>query len=153
MDDGSRARAKIIERINEYQDAAKYHPDMVKFKCLINDKFEEVVAYNNIVDYLKADKTNDGMWKYEEILEHQGPLHSKHKDYNGSSYNVLIRSSNGEIDWQPLCQVYQSRERTNQSFPIGSFSGSRTRSQTRTSNELRTNDYLVKRSNHDLNNN
>ena len=45
MDDGSRARAKIIERIDEYRNAAKYHPDMVRFKCLINDKCEEVVAY------------------------------------------------------------------------------------------------------------
>ena len=91
-----------MERIDAHQDAAKCHPDLVKFKCLINDEFEEIVAYNDIVDYIEADETNDGRWKYEEILEHQGPIHPKHKDYKGSSYNLLIRWSNGEIDWQPL---------------------------------------------------
>ena len=102
MDGGTHAQAKILKRIDAYRDAAKYHPDMVKFKCIINDKFEEVVAYNDIADYIEAAETQDGIWRFEEILDHQGPLHPKHKDYTGSSYNVLIRWTNGEIDWQPL---------------------------------------------------
>ena len=102
MDDGSRARAKIIERIDKNWDAAKYHPDMVKFKCLINGEFEEVVAYNDIVDYIEAEETQDGIWRFEKIPEHQDPLHPNHKDYKGSLYNVHIRWTNGEIHWQPL---------------------------------------------------
>ena len=75
---------------------------MIKFKCLVNDEYEEVVAYNDIVDYIEADETQSGIWTYEELLAHQGPLHSSHKDYNGSKYNIQIRWSTGEVTWEPL---------------------------------------------------
>ena len=51
---------------------------------------ERLTGNNDIVEYIEADKTNEGMWKYEEILKHQGPLRSTHKNYKGSSYNVRI---------------------------------------------------------------
>ena len=75
MEDGTRARAKIVERISiKTEEEARNHPDMIKFKCLVNDEYEEVVAYNDIVDYIEADETQSGIWTYEELLAHQGPL-------------------------------------------------------------------------------
>jgi hypothetical protein len=75
---------------------------VVKFRCLVNNEYEEVVAYNDIVDYIEQDQTWDGIWKFRQILSHQGPLHPKHKDYMGSKYNLLIEWETGEISLQPL---------------------------------------------------
>ncbi len=103
-EDGSRVRAKIVERVNQLkEDAQAAHPvEMAKFKCLINDDYEEVVAYSDIVDYIEQDQTWDGVWKFREILDHQGPLNSRDKRYKGSEYNVLIEWETGETTWEPL---------------------------------------------------
>ena len=45
------------------------------------------------------------MWQFEEIVSHQGPLSTEHKDYNGSTYNVQIRWSTGEITTEPLSVI------------------------------------------------
>jgi len=75
---------------------------MVKFKCLVNDDYEEVVAYNDIVDFIEQDQTWDGIWKFRAILDHQGPLRSTDSRYKGSRYNVQVEWETGEITWEPL---------------------------------------------------
>ena len=66
-EDGSRYRAKIVERINATQEELAKDPDLIKFRCTVNDKYEEIVAYNDIVDYIEQDQTWDGLWKFKEI--------------------------------------------------------------------------------------
>ena len=100
--DGTRVRAKIIERINHHKQGMQDRPELIKFRCLINDEQEDVVAYNDIVDYIEQDQTWDGLWKFRNILDHQGPLMSKHPDYKGSSYNVIVEWETGECSWEPL---------------------------------------------------
>ena len=41
------------------------------------------------------------MWTFEEILDHK-KVTPRSKDYKGSSYNLLIRWSDGSITWEPL---------------------------------------------------
>ena len=50
QEDGTRVRAKILELVNLHKEELSKHPDLVKFKCLVNDDYEEIVAYNDIVD-------------------------------------------------------------------------------------------------------
>jgi len=69
--------------------------------CLVNDKYEEVVAYNDIVDYIEADDTLDGVWKFRRILDHKCVTWSD-KNYMQCSVNVLIKWESGETSWQPL---------------------------------------------------
>ena len=101
-EDGSRVRAKIIQRVNQHKDDIGQHPDMIKFKCLVNDDYEEVVAYNDIVDYIEQDDTWDGVWKFREILDHKGPIKPSDSEYRGSRYNLQILWETGEISWEPL---------------------------------------------------
>ena len=65
MEDGSRVRAKIIEHVNQHKDGLASHPEATHFKCLINDNYKEVVACNNIVDFIEQDASWDGMWKFK----------------------------------------------------------------------------------------
>ena len=42
--DGSRVRAKIIERVSEHKKGLKDQPEVIKFRCLIDNKYEDIVA-------------------------------------------------------------------------------------------------------------
>lgn len=104
-DDGSRQRAKILNIIQENKDECAKHPEVVKFKCLVNNEYEDVVAYNDIIDYIEQDQTWDGVWNFRKILDHKGPIKPSDPGYKGSRYNLKIEWETGEITWEPLTRV------------------------------------------------
>jgi hypothetical protein len=100
--DGSRYRAKIMSKIQDAKDEAHSDPAYVKFKCSINgSEAEDIVAYNDIVDYIEKDTTWDGVWNFEKILTHK---RVKPGDPNrkGSAIHCLVLWSSGEQTWEPL---------------------------------------------------
>ena len=98
-EDGTRVRAKILKRFRLNRRELADNPELVKFKGRVNDKYDEIVTYNDIVDFIEQDQTWDGIWKYREILTHQGPLKRSHPNYRGSSYNLQVKWEIGEITW------------------------------------------------------
>jgi len=50
-------KAKIMEPVRDMKDKAHKDPAYIKFKCLVNNDFEEVVAYNDLVDFIEKDTT------------------------------------------------------------------------------------------------
>jgi hypothetical protein len=44
----------------------------------------------------------DGVWKFKQILDHQGPIKANDDHYRGARYNVLIKWETGERMWEPL---------------------------------------------------
>ena len=78
-DDGSRVRAKILEQVQDMKHDARQHPDYIKFRCRVNDEYDEIVSYNDIVDYVEQDDSWDGVWKFQSIIDHEGPLTSSSK--------------------------------------------------------------------------
>ena len=105
-EDGTRVRAKILERVDQFKNGAMQDPAMAKFRCLVNNEYEEVVAYNEIVDFIEQDQTWDGIWKFREILRHEGPLKPSDERYKGCKYNVLVEWETGEITWEPITRNY-----------------------------------------------
>ena len=105
-DDDTRVRAKILHRINDFKNKvredSKDRPEVLRFKCLIDNDYEDVVAYNDIVDFVEQDDGWDGTWKFRKILNHKGPLRSGDTEYRGSSYNLLVEWETGECTWEPL---------------------------------------------------
>ena len=99
--DGSRYRAKIMSTVRDLKEKAHSEPAFIKFKCLVNNDFEDVVAYNDIVDYIEKDTTWEGVWTFEKILDHQ-KVRSGSPNYKGSGINCLILWSTGEQTWEPL---------------------------------------------------
>ena len=105
QEDGETIRIKIIEAINEHQDSSNENPPTVKFKCSMNNEaYEDILTYNQILEYLAKDD-NDIVWKFQDIIGHQGPLSKTHKDYKGSTYNVTILWGNGETSIEPLSLI------------------------------------------------
>ena len=101
--DGTRYRAKIIRQIKADKKKRREDPNYVEFLTSVNnDEYEQIVAYNDIVDYIEADHTWDGIWKFRNIIGHQGPLTRNSKGWKGSRFNVQVEWENGEITWEPI---------------------------------------------------
>ena len=103
QEDGQKHRAKIVEAINAHEDKVQNNPELLKFRCSINnDEYEEIMAYNDIVHHIYVDQESDVVWRFKEIISHEGPLAQNHPNYKGSRYNVNVRWENEEITSEPL---------------------------------------------------
>ena len=101
--DGNVFRATIMESIKGFDDDMERNPTRIKFCCSINkNEYTDLIAYNEVADYITRDNSQTTFWEFEEIVSNQGPLTMDHKDYNGSTYNVQIQWSTGEIITEPL---------------------------------------------------
>jgi hypothetical protein len=67
-----------------------------------DDKSEEVITYNELMEFMSRDDEGDHVWKFTRIVAHEGPLKPGHRDYKGSQYNVMIQWENGETTTEPL---------------------------------------------------
>jgi hypothetical protein len=102
-DNGERFRAKILEAIVDNDAQLAKDPAMVKFRCSINDdQYEEIFAYNQILEHLEKDQEADGIWKFKDIIGHQGPLRKGDPGYDHCMWNVQVAWENGEITFVPL---------------------------------------------------
>jgi hypothetical protein len=87
-DDGTHHRACIIEIIkNNQQHADEWKKALIKFKCLVNDQWEEVVAHNQISDFIEQGESwvckGNVAHKMKEIATHKGPLKPGHPNRRG----------------------------------------------------------------------
>lgn len=102
-EDGQRFRGKIIETLIENEEELSKQPERIKFRCAINDEqYEEILSYNEILNIIEKDETEEGLWHFKSITSHQGPLSKSDKAYNGSRYNVIVNWETLESTYEPL---------------------------------------------------
>jgi hypothetical protein len=69
------------------------NPTRIKFRISVNeDKAEEIIIYNKMLDSIPKDEESDIRWKFKRIVSHEN---------KGSQCNVLIEWKNGEITNEP----------------------------------------------------
>ena len=78
----------------------------IKFKLKINkDQAEEIMSYNQLMDYIQkgtdAEEDPDSLFKFRDIVAHQGPLESTDPNHKGSKYNVMVEWSLGRSLMSP----------------------------------------------------
>ena len=104
-DNGERHMAKIIDIDDHGQPL-----EDIKFKLKINkDQAEEIMSYNQLMDYIQkgtdAEEDPDSLFKFRDIVSHQGPLESTDPDHKGSKYNVMVEWESGEVTYEPLTLI------------------------------------------------
>ena len=82
----------------------------IKFKLKINkDQAEEIMSYNQLMDYIKketdAEEDPDSLFKFRDIVAHQGPLESTDPNHKRSKYNVMVEWESGEVTYEPLALI------------------------------------------------
>ena len=83
-DNGERHMAKVID-IDDHGQTL----EDIKFKLKINkDQAEEIMSYNQLMDYIQkgtgAEEDPDSLFKFRDIVAHQGPLESTDPNHKGS---------------------------------------------------------------------
>ena len=101
--DGHQFRARIVKAVEDHESSLQDNPTRIQFLCKYNDdQAEEIITYNQLLEYISRDEASDIVWKFKRITAHQGPLQPSHHDYQGSLYNVMVEWENGEITSEPL---------------------------------------------------
>ena len=82
----------------------------IKFRLKINkDQAEEIMSYNQLMDYIQqgtdAEEDPDSLFKFRDIVAHQGPLESTDPNHKGSKYNVMVEWESGEVTYEPLTLI------------------------------------------------
>ena len=104
-DNGERHMAKVID-IDDHGQTL----EDIKFKLKINkDQAEEIMSYNQLMDYIQkgtdAEDDPDSLFKFRDIVAHQGPLESTDPNHKGSKYNVMVEWESGEVTYEPLTLI------------------------------------------------
>ena len=104
-DNGERHMAKVID-IDDHGQTL----EDIKFKLKINkDQAEEIMPYNQLMDYIQkgtdAEEDPDSLFKFRDIVAHQGPLESTDPNHKGSKYNVMVEWESGEVTYEPLTLI------------------------------------------------
>ena len=82
----------------------------IKFKLKINkDQAEEIMSYNQLMDYIQkgtdAKEDQHSLFKFRDIIAHQGPLESTDPNHKGSKYNVMVEWESGEVMYESLTLI------------------------------------------------
>jgi hypothetical protein len=67
-----------------------------------NDQFEDILSYNASIRHIEKDAEDSTVWKFKRITAHEGPLNHKHKNWKGSTYNVMVEWEDGSKTSEPL---------------------------------------------------
>ena len=70
---------------------------------------EEIMSYIQLMDYIQkgtdAEGDSDSLFKFRDIVAHQGPLESTDPNHKGSKYNVMVEWESGEVTYEPLTLI------------------------------------------------
>jgi hypothetical protein len=95
--------ASIVKIIEDHNYKLENNKDRIKFLLSVNkDNSKEVITYNQLLDYLVKEDNNEVIWKFQRITSHQGPLTTKHPNYKGSTYKIMVEWENGDTKMEPL---------------------------------------------------
>jgi len=107
-DNGERFRARVYQKVIDNSEGNVQ--DWVKFLVRLGDKeADELITYARLCDYLEEqielEDAMEGTFKFNRIVDHYGPMKPDDPRYKGSSYNVMLEWSTGEITEEPLGMV------------------------------------------------
>ena len=106
QEDGQIHRARIVAAIEDHDATKERNPDRMKFVCSVNDdKYEEIMTYNQIMNHIEQSEEDAIIWKFKRIAGHEGPLTKNHPMWKGSTYNVRVEWENGEITDEPMTTI------------------------------------------------
>ena len=102
-EDGTRDRIRFKEIIDKHDRKIQTDPRRARFRVAHEKELDDdIMTYNEILNHLENDESQNVLWKNKRIPSHQGPLHTRHPDYKRGPYNVMIECENGEISSEPM---------------------------------------------------
>lgn len=86
-------REQIVDIINENKEKFCNNSKPINLKYSINDvEFEEIMAYNDIVNHICKDADSDILRKYKNIISHQVLLNQNNKNQTDKYFSIIMSS-------------------------------------------------------------
>ena len=103
---GERSRAKIVELLDQHEADTLANPQHARFRVSINnDTHDDVISHNKLLEMLSEDEHSDVVWKFKQVIDHQGPISPHDANYKGSSHNIKIEWEDGSTSWEPISVI------------------------------------------------
>jgi hypothetical protein len=94
QEDRQKFRGQIVELTEDHESRVEDNPTRIKFRVSVNnDKAEEIITYNKMLEHVTKDDDSDIRWKFKRIIPHED---------KGSQCYAQIEWENGEITNEPL---------------------------------------------------
>ena len=93
-----------LSLLEDHESEVKDNLTRIKYKLQsTDDKFEDIMTYAKILDHIEKQEQQDWtLWKFKQIMLHQGPLKPDDPHYLGSMYNVKMEWEDGTTTCEPL---------------------------------------------------
>ena len=108
-ENGEMHRAKVTRQVVESidQDNGQRVENINYILDIGNDKVEELISYNQLLEHLENAPDHDmcmdqELYRFRAIIGHQGPLLASDPDWKGSKYDFQVEWETGEISFEPL---------------------------------------------------
>ncbi len=102
---GEQTRAKVLSAQPLIETTADGSEQLHKFKCKVGTKvFEEVMSYNQMLDWCERDAHKDDMHTFSTILDHKKVAR---KNKRGSDWWVLVKWDSAKASWNTLDYTWQ----------------------------------------------
>jgi hypothetical protein len=106
QDNGQKHRAQIVAAIEDHNANTEKILEQMCFVCSVNDdKYKEIMTYNQIMDHIEQSEEDAIVWRFKRIVGHEGPYIKNHPMWNGSIYNVRVEWEKGEITDEPMTTI------------------------------------------------
>jgi hypothetical protein len=106
QDNGQKNRARIVAAIEVHDANTEKNLEQMRFVCSVNnDKHEEIMTYNQIMDHIEQSGEDAIVWRFKQIVGHKGPLNKNHPMWKGSVYNVRVEWEHREITNEPMTTI------------------------------------------------
>ena len=97
---------ELLQQLKNIDATVEKNLDRMRFVCAVNDdKYKEIMSYNQIMNHIEQSEEDGIVWKFKRIAGHEGPLTKHHPMWKGSTYNVRVEWENGEITVEPMTTI------------------------------------------------
>ena len=109
-ENGERHRARVVKRVVDLNEESLKQEERIKYIYRkTNSDVDEMISYNQLMEYIERDNqaqtSGDNLFRFRDVIAHQGPLSSTDPDYKGSKYNLLVDWETGETTYEPLSLI------------------------------------------------
>jgi hypothetical protein len=105
QDNGQKHRAQIVA-VEDHDANTEKNLERMRFVCSANnDKYKEIMTYNQIMDHIEQLEEDAIVWRFKRIAGHEGPLTKNHPMWKGSIYSVCVEWENREITNEPMTTI------------------------------------------------
>jgi hypothetical protein len=84
----------IVQLVEDHLNKAEGNPDRIKYLCKLNEgDHEELIAYNEILNYLENQEHNDLLWNFQRIVSHESRSYRVRRSANPHQYPGVFMST------------------------------------------------------------